>query len=104
MRRGTTPTITVTVDKDISDMVIHLAFKTDNKLLVKKNDDLEISSTDDKTILVCKLTQEETLSMRAGKTCEVQLRAVLHNGDTAIATTIGTIPVARILEDGVING
>lgn len=114
MRRGTTPTITVTVDKDLTGMVIHLAFKTDHMLLVKTNKDFDISYEDGKTVIACKLTQEETLAMGRDVSCklgdpksdkcEVQIRAVQNNGKTAIATTIGMMSVARILEDGVIYG
>lgn len=102
MRRGTTPTITITVDADLTGMIIHLAFKTGERLLIKTNKDFDISYEENKTVITCKLTQEETLSMQSGKNCEVQIRAVQNNGKTAVATTIGTISVARILEDGVI--
>lgn len=108
MRRGTTPTITVTVGADLSGMACHLAFQAGKSLIVKTNDDMDISvegeGDDAVTTLVTKLTQAETLSMRYDSTCEVQLRAVANDGEIAIATTVGKIPVRRILEDGVING
>ena len=112
MRRGTTPNITATVNADLTDMAIHLAFKAGCLLIVKTGDDLTVTTEEvnSKTIthVSTTLTQEETLSMRvdhdATAKCEVQIRAVEANGTVALATTIGTIPVKRILEDGVING
>lgn len=108
MRRGTTPTITATVNADISHMSIHLAFKVGSTLIVKTGEDLEVSTvTEDgktSTVIVAVLSQEETLKMKSGKECEVQIRAVEANGTIAIATTIGSIPVKRILEEGVIYG
>lgn len=108
MRRGTTPTITATVNADISAMSIHLAFKVGSTLIVKTGDDLDVSTiTEDEethTQIQTALTQEDTLAMKSGKECEVQIRAVQADGTIAIATTIGTIPVKRILEEGVIRG
>lgn len=108
MRRGTTPTITATVNQDISDMSIHLAFKVGSKTVVKKGDDLEVEAFEQDgetyTRVKAKLTQEDTLAFRAGKECEVQIRAVTGGGLTAIATSIDTIPVGAILEEGVIDG
>lgn len=108
MRRGTTPTITANVMADISEMAIHLAFKVGCKTIVKSGDDLTISLDESGeapvTRVTCTLTQAETLSMKAETKCEVQIRAVEANGNVAIATTIGSIPVKRILEEGVIYG
>lgn len=108
MRRGTTPTITVKVNADLTDMGIHLAFRVgDCRPIVKLNDDMEITveelDGEPVTTIVTRLTQEDTLSMRDGNKCEVQIRAIQDNGETAFATTIGTIPVKRILEEGVLR-
>ena len=108
MRRGTTPTITATVNADISDMSIHLAFRVGSTLIVKQGEDLDVSTIiedeETHTQIVTSLTQEDTLAMKSGKECEVQIRAVQADGTIAIATTIGSIPVKRILEEGVIRG
>lgn len=119
MRRGTTPTITATVNADISDMSIHLAFKVGSTLIVKKGEDLDVTTEvvpeqrvngqivqEEHTVthISTSLTQDDTLAMKSGKECEVQIRAVQADGTIAIATTIGTIPVKRILEEGVIRG
>ena len=107
MRRGTTPTITATVNADLSQMSVHLAFKVGNSLIVKKGDDIsmETETVESETVthVSTSLTQEDTLSMRSGKECEVQIRAVQDDGTVALATCIGTIPVKRILEEGVIR-
>ena len=107
MRRGTTPTITATVNADLTGMAVHLAFKVGGNVIVKQGADLTIVVDNDgeepTTAVSTSLTQEDTLSMRSGKECEVQIRAVQDDGAVAIATCIGTIPVKRILEEGVIR-
>ena len=107
MRRGTTPTITATVNADLTGMAVHLAFKVGGSVIVKQGDDLTVvvdnSGEEPTTAVSTSLTQEDTLSMRSGKECEVQIRAVQDDGAVAIATCIGTIPVKRILEEGVIR-
>lgn len=106
MRRGTTPTIRVTVESDISDMTIYLAFKQSGHVMVKSGDDLSVSydSEADETTVECRLTQADTLSMKPGSDCEVQIRAVTDGGETAIATTIGRVTISKILQEGVLDG
>lgn len=116
MRRGTTPTITATVNADISDMTIYLAFRVSKPrsvstccgesqdLLVLTGDRLRVTSEDDKTYIQCTLTQEETLSFPESGRIEVQARAVKNDGNTAIATSIATIDAKRILQEGVLYG
>ena len=117
MRRGTTPTVAVHVHDNISDLKIHLSFKVGCALVVKKGNDLTVTTevipeetVDGEVIpehtvthIVTTLTQEETLSFKSGKECEVQIRAYTDAGAIALATTIGTIPVKRILEEGVLS-
>ena len=105
MRRGTTPTLHVTVDADLTDMELYLALKSGGRpLVVKRNRDMEVSVEDGKTSIELRLSQSDTLAMKSGDKCEVQLRAVTDGGDTAIATTIASIPVQRILQDGELDG
>lgn len=107
MRRGTTPTITATVNADLTGMSVHLAFKVGNQVIVKQGTGItmetETVQSETVTHVSTSLTQEDTLSMRSGKECEVQIRAVQDDGAVAIATCIGSIPVKRILEEGVIR-
>ena len=107
MRRGTTPTITTRVNANLEGMEIYLAFRLDkNTLMVKRGEDLDVSyeMVDDVvyTIVSTTLSQEDTLSMKAGKTVEVQIRAVMDDGDIAVATDIESFQVDRILQDGVL--
>ena len=105
MRRGTTPTLRVTVDADITEMDVYLALRAGRVLIVKETDALDMSLGEDgKTTVLCPLTQADTLKMAAGTNCEVQVRAIEGDGAVAIATTIGSVPVERILQDGVLGG
>ena len=99
MRRGTTPTITLTVDADISDWTIYATFQSGANEITLDNERLTVSYTQDKTTVLCTLTQEETLKLNG--VCEVQIRAI--KGGTAIATDIQTVDVGRIILEGVIN-
>lgn len=102
MRRGTTPTFTVTVDADITAYLIYLTFKDGDYMLTKTNDDLTIAVDEGVTSIDVTLTQAETLAFKSGSTVDVQIRAVDANGATAIATTIGSVSVDRILLGGVL--
>lgn len=99
MRRGTTPTITATVDADISALNIHLALDA-GTLIVKSGEDLTVNYADGVTTVEATLTQEDTLAMEAGNVCSVQIRAYNSDGSIAMATDIATVPVSGILEDG----
>lgn len=103
MRRGTTPTVTVQVDADISALNIHLAFAA-GSLVVKSGADLDVSYADGVTTIQTTLTQEDTLAMSAATDCEIQIRAYNGDGSIAMATEIARVPVHRILEDGELPG
>lgn len=107
MRRGTTPTITLTVDKDVSDgWALYATFRSGMHNVTLKNDRMTVElepateTEGDKTLITVTLTQEETLSLGVGN-AEVQVRAIKDG--TAIATDIKTIDVGRIIKDGVID-
>ena len=100
MRRGTTPTITLTVDADIVGWTVYASFRTNGKLFTFENDRLQMTADDDVTTILLTLTQEETLSLDVG-TVDVQVRAIKDG--TAIATDIQRVNVGRILKDGVID-
>ena len=99
MKRGTTPTLTLTVDADISDWTVYASFKTNGEVFTFENDRLQMSAEEDVTTILLTLTQEETLARQGS--AEVQVRAI-KNG-TAIATDIQRVDVGRILKDGVID-
>lgn len=106
MRRGTTPTIPLTVDKDISDgWTIYATFRSGSHEVELTNDRMtielepETETEQAKTLINVTLTQEETLAMHGS--AEVQIRAIKDG--TAIATDIQRVDVGRILKDGVID-
>lgn len=101
MRRGTTPTITVTVDADLSALDIYLTFQSGATTITKTGDDLDVSVSDGVTTIVCTLSQEETLSF-GNITADVQVRAVGAGGYPAVATDIGALGVDGILLNGVL--
>ena len=103
MRRGTTPTVTVEVDKDITYLNVHLSFAQGDVLIVKEseNGDLEMAYDGSKTTVTATLTQEDTLAFGDG-VCEVQIRGFTEGGVQAMATGIATEQVKRILEEGVL--
>ena len=109
MHRGTTPTVNVIVDADLSDMTLYLAFKQPGKpLLVKTGADLDVEVVEDdgvvETHITVKLSQAETLDLREGAIVKVQLRAVADGGDVAVASDIATCKVYEILQDGELHG
>ncbi len=106
MRRGTTPTITLTVDKDVSTWTLYATFRSGMHNVTLENDRMtvelepETETEEAKTLITVTLTQEETLSLGVGN-AEVQVRAIKDG--TAIATDIQRVDVGRILKDGVID-
>ena len=103
MRRGTTPTITATVDADLTGFDLHLAFSQNFDLVFEKTGaELSVSVDGDVTTVECALTQEDTLKLSAKSRVEVQLRAVTSAGAVAVATDIAALDVERILQDGVL--
>lgn len=99
MKRGTTPTLTLTVDADIVGWTVYASFRTNGKVFTFENDRLQMTSEDGVTTILLTLTQEETLAMYGS--AEVQIRAIKDG--TAIATDIQRVDVGRILKDGVID-
>lgn len=99
MRRGTTPTNTITTDIDLTGVeVIYWTYvQGKRKVLEFDIDRIEISPSS----IVVKLTQDETLAFDEKKNVEMQVRARYPDG-TAVSSDIMTTTVGRILKDGVI--
>lgn len=98
MKRGTTPTIVITVtgcDMGLFDRV-YIAIQQNGNTIVKKMEDVRIEGN----TVTLTLTQEETLSLQTGDV-QIQMRARTGDG-TAVASEIRTVPVDRILQEGVI--
>ena len=108
MRRGTTPTITLTVTNedgtacDLTEdsiyVTFHLSGAPSTGDLTKRETDMTVETSDNATVLTIPLTQAETLAWTAGGTLEIQLRC--KGSGIAQATNITNIPVERILLDG----
>ena len=105
MRRGTTPTFNIVVNADLTGYVLYLAFRqAENVMLIKTDDELAVDVDDGKTYIDVTLTQEETLAFNPPNCIEIQLRAVTPGGSVAVASTIASVSVERVLQDGVLNG
>ena len=101
MRRGTTPTITLEVDFDLTDWHLYVTIVNGAKSITFENEDLSIDVKDGKTEISLILSQEQTLDYKAGTKCEIQIRA--FKDGSAVASDIEAVIVERILKDGVIS-
>lgn len=99
MRRGTTPTLQITVTglTDIEVQNLYLTLRQGQTTIEKT----ESGVTIDGEVISANLTQEETLSLVAKVDVALQLR-VLSTNNTAYASNIVTVPVEAILKEGVI--
>lgn len=99
MRRGTTPTLQITVTglTDIEVQNLYLTLRQGQTTIEKT----ESGVTIDGEVISATLTQEETLSLVAKVDVALQLR-VLSTNNTAYASNIITVPVEAILKEGVI--
>ena len=110
MRRGTTPTINISIDYasyDIARAFISIA--QGGKLVIDKELTSDGVTIEDVTeggtttaIIHMTLSQEDTLALSSGATAELQVRALMDDGKAG-ASNIFKLNVARILKDGVIT-
>lgn len=98
MRRGTTPTITITTDLDLTQASnLFVTFKQGDRVVFEKTlDDVTVRETQ----VVCELSQNDTLTLRDGKPVRFQIRATL--GDSKVASNVMTASVGEILKGGMI--
>lgn len=103
MRRGTTPTLVLTVDAEIADWTCYVAMRAGCNTILLEGERLDVEASQDEgsTDIALTLTQDETLSMTCGP-CEIQVRAVRDG--SAVATDIARVDVGRIIQEGVIDG
>ena len=96
MRRGTTPTITITTDIDLTQTDnLYLTFSQGTEpVFEKEKSELEISENQ----IVCTLTQQDTLALCFGRKVRFQIRATI--GNKKIASNIMESSVEAILKDG----
>lgn len=101
MRRGTTPTLTLTVDAYIASWFVYVTLQNGSSIVTFEDDRLTKTQNDGKTTIELTLTQAETLAFAVGD-AEVQIRA--YKDGKAIASNIKTIGIRRIILDGEIDG
>lgn len=96
MRRGTTPTLTISTDIDLTEASnFYLTFKQGDRVIFEKTLD-DVTITEDSVSVW--LSQAETLALKDGKMVSFQIRATL--GDQKVASNIMTSPVGEILKGG----
>lgn len=104
--RGTTPTVTCTVEMDLTDYSCYLAFgpKAHKPYFVVDNEQMTFSVDTSGEVPVSTLeytlTQEQTLLCKAGKSY-AQLRVI--KDEVALATDWGELTIGDIIEDGEIT-
>lgn len=102
MYRGTTPTNTIAVDIDLTQMTVFVTYSQGGRVVFEKtNADITIEP---ERILV-PLTQTDTLSLSAWNRQEpvlVQIRAIDALGN-AVASNVMTTTADAILKDGEIE-
>lgn len=97
MRRGTTPTITITTDLDLTQASnLFVTFKQGDRIAFEKTlEDVTVTEN----AVICELTQSDTLALKDGLV-RFQIRATL--GDSKVASNIMTASADEILKGGAI--
>ena len=86
---------------DLRGWSVYITLKNGVKQLTFENDKVSVDYANGISTLRFVLTQEQTLSFKVGE-CEIQLRAAKDG--SAVASSIGTVKIERIIMDGVIDG
>ena len=109
MRRGTTPTVTMTVKNtdgspcDLTDADLYITFKeksVNGVEITKRETDADVEIDGNASVVSVYLTQEETLSFTTGRTVRAQIRS--KKAGIAEATDIDSFQAEEILYEGVI--
>lgn len=101
MIRGTTPTVSITVDENLEGWEVYVTFQHAGGNLTKTGGELAITCGD-RSVVACPLSQADTLSFPEGRTVKVQMRAVETATGTAIATEVGRFNADEVLLESVI--
>lgn len=97
MIRGTTPTLEFGFPFDVSlAEKVSIVLCQYGKIIIEKT--LDDCMVDGQTLNL-KLTQAETLSLRAGTKTDIQVRVRTYDG-TALASNIISVGTDKILKDG----
>lgn len=108
MIRGTTPTITLTVDGyDLTEKSVEIYIRekdAEGEPLTYTEEDqaVEILADAEKTTIYLHLSQENTLEMKAGKSYQVQVRWIGEDG-IAEATEKGVFTLGDIMKNAEIK-
>ena len=102
MRQGTTPSYTVTVcDRDLRDKTVYVTLRDQKgRTVTKTGSDLSILREGTDSVILFRLTQQETFDLSLGKS-RLQVRYVDGSGE-AEATDIAEIKNLGVLLDGII--
>lgn len=101
LTRGTTPTVNIEVEADLTDYTCELSIgKYGKPYFTADNQQMSFSLSDGKSNCAFKLTQQQMLACKTGE-CLMQMRAV--KDDTAIATEVVEIEVLDVIEQSVID-
>lgn len=106
MRRGTTPTIIMNVaGDDLDEYNIYVTLKQDALKIIKKTWQItrEAGDDPDTCILSIPFTQEETLSLKAGREASIQLRVIAPDGIVKESGIISLGLVDEVLQEGVLS-
>lgn len=104
MYQGTTPALTFNIEnQNMSGMRAFVSFKRGPDVLTKTQPDVTVvyDSENEKTVVVCQLTQEETLNMRQGD-ATVQIRFIDSNNN-AYATDKSVVKVEDVIYKEIIS-
>lgn len=102
IRRGTTPTVKVTVGMDLTGYACYLSVGADKfDKVTLDNSQMQMSVDEGSTVLDFTFTQKQTLSLTKGQS-RMQLRLV--KGDVALASEMTEINVTEIIKDGELCG
>lgn len=104
MYQGTTPAVVYEIkDYDLSSATVFVSFKRGNDVLTKTAPDVAVSydSGEQVSTIVCSLSQEETLAIKAGGII-TQIRFVYENGQ-AYATNKKELEMLDVIYKEVIQ-
>lgn len=111
MRRGTTPTLNISIDYASYDIATAwITIKQGGRIVIDKTlqsdgvtiEDVTDSQGNTTAIIHMTLTQEDTLALAGGTQAELQVRALMEDGKAGASSTF-KLGVADVLKDGVIT-
>lgn len=98
MYRGTTPTLTFRLPIDTGSItVLSVAVAQAGQVKIEKTlSDVQLEGN----VISCPLTEDETLSLTAGRGIDAKIQLRVGVGGQRMASQVFEVPVERILRDG----